>query len=140
MSGIPSYPHSWFLEIIAETGAIGFLPVLALAIGLIVRDVRRIAIGGGARAAARLAMTVTFWTIASFNFSIWAPWWGVSFLFLLMIASSRPESRAAPPKMLVVVGEAADFVVITSYSIHYTKLYEAVSGPSGSSCGGGSCR
>lgn len=106
----PSHPHNWALEIVAETGAFGFAPVLLLVIGLFARDARALAAGGGARIAARLAMVATFFAIASFNFSIWAPWWGLTLLFLLLIASARPECGGAPPRMLVVVGEVSDFV------------------------------
>lgn len=105
-----SNPHNWALEIVAETGIVGFLPVLVLVIALFVRDLRALAAGGGARIAARLALLATFFAIASFNFSIWAPWWGMSLLFLLLLVSARPECRAEPPRMLVVVGEVSDFL------------------------------
>lgn len=106
----PSHPHSWALELIAETGVVGFAPALLLAVGLIARDLRAAATGCDARRVARLATLATFFAIASFNFSIWAPWWGLSLLFPLLIASARPEASAKPPRMLVVVGEVSDFL------------------------------
>lgn len=106
----PSHPRNWAIEIVAETGLVGFAPVLLLVLWLFARDLRAPAPGHAARAAARLAALTTFFAIASFNFSIWAPWWGLSLMFLLLIASARPESRATPPRMLVVVGEVSDFL------------------------------
>lgn len=108
----PTHPHNWVLEMVAEAGIVGFLLPLALVFGLTVAQMREVVLGAGARRIARHGMFLVFWGVACFNFSIWAPWWGVSFLFLYLIASARPATaaEAATPKMLVVVGEASDFL------------------------------
>lgn len=104
----PTHPHNWVLEVVAEAGILGFVAPLALVFGLTVAQIRAIVAGAGARRIARLGVFLVFWGIACFNFSIWAPWWEASFLFLVLIGSARPAIET--PKMLIVVGEAADFL------------------------------
>ena len=106
----PTHPHNWVLEIVAEAGIVGSLVPLALVFGLTLSQIRDVVMGAGARRIARLGMFLVFWGVACFNFSIWAPWWEVSFLFLYLIASARPAVPSEPRKMLIVVGEAGDFL------------------------------
>lgn len=104
----PNHPHNWVLEVIAEAGITGFIVPLTLVFGLTLAQIRDVVRGAGVRRIARLGMFLVFWGVACFNFSIWAPWWEVSFLFLYLIGSARPA--ADEKKMLVVVGEASDFL------------------------------
>ncbi|WP_337996556.1 glycosyltransferase [Oleispirillum naphthae] len=108
---VPSHPHNWILEILAETGGIGFAPAFLAVAGLIVRDALAVFRGGSLRHAARLALSCAFWGTACFNFSIWAPWWGVTFVFLFLILSARPAIPAEPaPRMLFAVTEDFAFL------------------------------
>jgi glycosyltransferase involved in cell wall biosynthesis/O-antigen ligase len=108
---VPSHPHNWILEILAETGIAGFVPALLIVGGMIVRDALAVLRNGCPRRAARLALLCAFWGSACFNFSIWAPWWGVSFLFLMAVVSARPPIKTEPEsRMLFVVTEDTAFL------------------------------
>ncbi len=108
---VPSHPHNWILEILAEAGIAGFVPVALVVGGMILRDALAVLRSGCPRRAARLALLCAFWGSACFNFSIWAPWWGVSFLFLFLVVSARPAVSAEPaPRMLFTVTEDFAFL------------------------------
>jgi 16S rRNA (cytosine967-C5)-methyltransferase len=108
---VPSHPHNWILEILAEAGIAGFVPVALVVGGMILRDALAVLRSGCPRRAARLALLCAFWGSACFNFSIWAPWWGVSFLFLFLVVSARPAVGAEPaPRMLFTVTEDFAFL------------------------------
>lgn len=89
---IPSHPHNWMLELLAETGIVGFLPVLFvlgfIAWSLLKRYLRDDDEGD----LALLALMVGFWSSALFNFSIWAVWWQLTFFILFaIVVSARPS-------------------------------------------------
>ncbi len=108
---VPSHPHNWILEILAETGVVGFAPAALIVAGMLARDALEILRTGSPRHAARLALLCAFWGSACFNFSIWAPWWGISFLFLTVIVSARPAIAAeGEPRMLFAVTEDTAFL------------------------------
>lgn len=90
---IPSHPHNWLIEVLAETGLFGLVPLLLLVVGTFVSDSVAIVRTGDIRRVVRLTTMTAFWVAAGFNFSLWAPWWHTSFLFLLVILSARPEIR-----------------------------------------------
>ncbi|MGE4529182.1 MAG: O-antigen ligase family protein, partial [Rhodospirillaceae bacterium] len=98
---VPSHPHNWMLEMLAEAGVLGFAPAAALVALLIGRDAAATAKAGAPRRAARLMLLIAFWVSACFNFSIWAPWWGVTLCFLYLIVSARPEIPAAGPRRML---------------------------------------
>ena len=108
---VPSHPHNWVLEILAETGVAGFAPAALLLLGLVGRDAWATATTSDPRRPARLILLIAFWGSACFNFSIWAPWWGISFLFLFLIASARPPIPTGPEsRMLFTVTEDFAFL------------------------------
>lgn len=89
---VPSHPHNWVLEILAESGMIGFSAV-ALALGYLAwRQVRCYTQTDDAAALALFALMAGFWASALFNFSIWAVWWQLTFYVLFaIIAATRDE-------------------------------------------------
>ncbi len=108
---VPSHPHNWLLEILSETGVFGLAPMLCIVIGLALNDVLQFWRTGSLRHLTRLLVQVCFWAIAAFGFSIWAPWWGVTFLVLMAILSARPEVPSSPkPKLLFTVTEGFAFL------------------------------
>ncbi|MBC7905451.1 MAG: O-antigen ligase family protein [Rhodospirillaceae bacterium] len=92
---VPSHPHNWLLEVASESGLIGTLPWLAVLAIIVLRYGRRFINGRRVGALAVVALTVAFWSSALFNFSIWAPWWGLTFVALFAIAAAM-ESRPNP--------------------------------------------
>ena len=97
---IPSHPHNWMLEILAETGVAG-LSAMLLALALLLRELYRQAMTGRDPAAgwAAIALFGTFWGSSLANFSIWAAWWQASFWLLLAIlvaANIRLGGSAGP--------------------------------------------
>ncbi len=100
---LPSHPHSWLLEILAETGIVGFVPtVMFVAASLIVlaRDFLRTA-----RPEALVAGTVSvgYWASGLFNFSFWSSWWQVAHLVLVALILS---ARSLPPRPRATTGAA----------------------------------
>jgi O-antigen ligase len=94
---IPSHPHNWVLEILGETGIVGFIPVflaIAYAAGRwLVRYVRN----RDAQALTALGVSAVFWSSSLFNFSIWSSWWLIGYFLLLAFAAAGAPPRAADP-------------------------------------------
>ncbi|PCI42136.1 MAG: hypothetical protein COB46_01080 [Rhodospirillaceae bacterium] len=85
---VPSHPHNWSMEILSETGLVGFLP-LVFALGFIVWRLTKDYIRTKDEAAlAKIALMTGFWSSALFNFSIWAAWWQLTLFILFAILSS----------------------------------------------------
>ncbi len=100
---IPSHPHSWLLEILAETGIVG-LAAMLLALAALLHRLFAYATHGRDPAAgwAAIALFGVFWGSSLANFSIWAVWWQVSFwlpLAILLAANLRlPTQDGRPPE------------------------------------------
>lgn len=91
---LPSHPHDWMLEILAETGIVGFVPVI-LALGwCFARQVRRYLLTGNRDALTLVALFSAFWSSSLFNFSIWSSWWLITFFTLSAIIAGGPASAA----------------------------------------------
>lgn len=85
---VPSHPHSFVVEVLVETGALGFAvfaaTLIVLAAGL-VRAARR----EGAPGATLLAVSAAFWFVNLISYSFWSYWWQVCYVVLVaLIASS----------------------------------------------------
>lgn len=84
---LPSHPHNWAIEILAETGILGFAPVV-IALALIAwRLLRNYITHENETDLTLLIMLVGFWASALFNFSIWAVWWQLTFFILFAMVS-----------------------------------------------------
>jgi len=91
---IPSHPHNWILEIFSETGIFGILSTIAFIFCLIWRDLVSAVRTGSSVHTTRLCTSVFFWASSCFSFSIWAPWWGISYVFVYILCSF-PITRKA---------------------------------------------
>ena len=101
---IPSHPHNWAIEVLAETGVVGFT---AMAVALIV-----LAVGGiratrrdGSAGATLLAVCAIFFLVSLISYSFWAFWWQATFILLasLVITPITPGlvSSGRSPKLAV---------------------------------------
>ncbi len=81
---LPSHPHSWLLEILAETGVIGFVPFIG-ALGMAFYSVSRRAIAGSQNALAAVALFGIYFGSGLTSFSFWASWWQLVFIILWAI-------------------------------------------------------
>lgn len=98
---IPSHPHNWILEILGETGIIGFLPVLVAIAWAAGRNILRYVRFGDGRAVTLLGLTAVFWGSSLFNFSIWSSWWLIGYFVLwALVAAGAPGAQSAPPSRL----------------------------------------
>ncbi|TCS64983.1 O-antigen ligase family protein [Varunaivibrio sulfuroxidans] len=89
---VPSHPHSWLLEISAETGIVGLFAVLSVLVrhgvwifkeAIVKRRTRALTIG---------AVSAVFWSTGLFNFSFWSSWWQLSYFLLLALVAAAPQS------------------------------------------------
>ena len=95
VEALPSHPHNWMLEILGETGVVGFVPVLIAVFWLAGRCLLRFVRNRNVNALAQLGLSAVFWGSSLFNFSIWSTWWLVTyFLFMAAIGANGPERDA----------------------------------------------
>jgi len=89
---VPSHPHNWALEILGETGIIGFLPVVIALTFIAWKLARRYLQNANEADLALFTLMAGFWASALFNFSIWAVWWQLTFFMLFaIIAATRSK-------------------------------------------------
>ncbi len=93
---LPSHPHNFAIEVLIETGAVGFAVfamtlVLLLAGGL--RALRRC----GAAGAALLGLSAAFWFASLVSYSFWSFWWQATYVLLmaLVVAALSPGQVSA---------------------------------------------
>tara|TARA_R110000782_G_scaffold58010_1_gene121474 strand:- start:156 stop:1403 length:1248 start_codon:yes stop_codon:yes gene_type:complete len=90
---LPSHPHNWILEILGETGLIGFIPVLFAIAWSAARSFRRYLLWADPAALAQLGLTAVFWGSSLFNFSIWSSWWLIGYFLLMAMAGAGARPR-----------------------------------------------
>lgn len=90
---LPSHPHNWILEILGETGLIGFIPVFLAIAWSAARSFRRYLLWADPAALAQLGLTAVFWGSSLFNFSIWSSWWLIGYFLLMAIISAGARQR-----------------------------------------------
>jgi len=88
---VPSHPHNWALEILAETGLIGFLPLVFALAFVAWKLIQRYLQDENEADLALLTLMAGFWASALFNFSIWATWWQLTFVVLFAVVASARE-------------------------------------------------
>ena len=79
---IPSHPHNWGLEVLAETGSLG---LLALGIVIATSFAQQFKLYRKYRNYSTLAAIMImsgYWTSGLFNYSFWSAWWQISFLLI----------------------------------------------------------
>ena len=93
---IPGHPHSWFFEILAETGVIGTLSLLTTVCWLMVRLLRMYAQTGSVACLAAIAASGGYWASGLFNFSFWSAWWQMSYFVIMaiLLAGHRAHGHA----------------------------------------------
>ncbi len=92
---LPSHPHNWLLEVFAETGIVGGLPMLFAVIVQFVIMLRRYRANGKPEILAALSASAAFWISGLFNFSFWSAWWQVSYiLFLALLYAATPPEES----------------------------------------------
>ena len=88
---IPGHPHNWVVELLAETGSIGFL-ILAATIGCIsYLWMRWYTRSGDIAVMSALLIFAGYWGSGLFNFSYWAAWWQFSLFMACAIALSHVQ-------------------------------------------------
>lgn len=93
MPTMPSHPHNWFLEIFAETGVVGGVPMLVAVIGLFVAPVLRYRREGDLRFVIVLSASGAFWVSGLFNFSFWSAWWQVSYILIVALLCAGVQEK-----------------------------------------------
>lgn len=86
---IPSHPHNWMLETLAEGGVAGFVPLLAVVAGVAVFAARRYRHGHDPVWLVWLALWLSYWSAGAFNFSMWNSSWQTSGMILAALVCAR---------------------------------------------------
>jgi O-antigen ligase len=90
---MPSHPHNWILEVFAETGVIGGIPMLIAVTVSFVAAVRRYRLDGDLRFMSVVSTSGAFWVSGLFNFSFWSAWWQVSYILMVaFLCAAKPVS------------------------------------------------
>ena len=83
---IPSHPHNWAVELLAETGIVGVSFVLCTILLTGFYWIRRYAKNHDLAILSLLLISAGYWGSGLFNFSYWAAWWQLSFFLASAIA------------------------------------------------------
>ena len=90
---VPSHPHNWAMEILAETGLVGFLPVVIVLTFFAWKLAKNYMQTDNEADLALFTLMAGFWASALFNFSIWAVWWQLTFFILFaIVAATRAKT------------------------------------------------
>ncbi|MDA1088899.1 MAG: O-antigen ligase family protein [Proteobacteria bacterium] len=93
---IPSHPHSWLVEVFAETGVFGALALLTLVVASCLKLAGDYLKNGDTALFAALLVNVGYWSSGLLNVSFWSAWWQISYLLLtaLCLAGLRPAVKS----------------------------------------------
>jgi O-antigen ligase len=86
---IPSHPHNWVLEVMAETGAFGLLSLFGAIAVSIFHFIRKFLLNGDNAYLVATCMSVGYWVSGLFNFSFWSAWWQMSFVLIIALCLSQ---------------------------------------------------
>lgn len=92
---IPSHPHNWILEIFAETGFFGLVPMAVLIASYMTWLARDFVRTGRAESLVAGAVSAGYWASGLFNFSFWTAWWQTAHLILLAIVLSAASTSGS---------------------------------------------
>jgi O-antigen ligase len=87
---LPSHPHSWALEILAETGVVGFCAFIG-GLGVAFYGACRKAIIGSPEALAVVGLLAIYFGSGLFSFSFWASWWQLILIILWAVLTAMDE-------------------------------------------------
>jgi O-antigen ligase len=87
---LPSHPHSWALEILAETGVVGYSAFIG-ALGIAFYGTCRKAISGSPAALAAVGLLGVYFGSGLFSFSVWASWWQLVLIILWAMTAAMPQ-------------------------------------------------
>lgn len=93
---IPSHPHNWVVETLAETGVVGCTTLVLVVLGVAVAAARAYRRNGEVLWLAWMALWLTYWSAGAFNFSMWNTSWQSSGIVLaaLLLSHMRPQRPA----------------------------------------------
>lgn len=96
---LPSHPHSWLLEILAETGVVGTVPFILFVTAWIARLAREHVRTGSPECLAAGAVSSGYWVAGLFNFSFWEAWWQLAHVLLMavLLAARVPAPSHGSP-------------------------------------------
>ncbi len=77
---LPFHPHNWMIEVLVETGIIGFTAMITAIAYKTVTMIRDYLHSGDNALLCAILVWAVFWTSSLFNFSYWASWWQVTFV------------------------------------------------------------
>jgi len=86
LHAIPSHPHNWGLEVLAETGVLGLLGLCGTVIATVFQLLKRYRASGNFAVLTAIMIMGGFWVSGLFNYSFWSAWWQVSFFLSVAIA------------------------------------------------------
>ena len=93
---IPSHPHNWVLEVMAETGAFGLLSLFGAIAVSIFHFIRKFLLNGDNVYLIATCMSVGYWVSGLFNFSFWSAWWQMSFVLIIALCLSQKSDMSLP--------------------------------------------
>lgn len=93
---IPAHPHNWSVELLAETGAVGLIAMLAAVGAAMLRMLKGFRHTGRSAFVVAVAIVTGYFASGLFNFSYWAAWWQVSFFVTTALALALPADGEDP--------------------------------------------
>ena len=93
-ANIPLHPHNWMVEIIVETGVVGFIAMITTIGHRFLSFLRRYVRHKEPALLTLMAVWAAYWGSGLFNFSYWSAWWQESFLLLTAVCLAGRENLA----------------------------------------------
>ncbi|WP_167730656.1 O-antigen ligase family protein [Terasakiella sp. SH-1] len=76
---LPGHPHNWVLEILLDTGVIGFVPFISLVCVIFWKNITEYWKTRHPALLVLFSINAAYWGSGLFNFSYWAAWWQASY-------------------------------------------------------------
>ena len=93
---ISGHPHNWIVEVLVETGVVGFIPLVVVIVMMFYQFALRYARGRNPAMLAATDVAAGYWGSGLFNFSFWSVWWQTALLLMMVIcwAAESEKSRS----------------------------------------------